>query len=82
MIGITPMIGRNDIVAEVFQQSDAAQLLDFATQSRIGSLSMWSLNRDRSCERPEVLVSPLCSGISQRAYEFTRIFQPFGAGRE
>jgi hypothetical protein len=82
MIGITPMIGVNDVVAEVFQQSDADQLLHFAMKSRIGSLSIWSLNRDRACERPQALASPLCSGIPQREYEFTRIFKPFGASPE
>lgn len=79
MIGITPMIGRNDIVAEVFQQSDADRLLDFASKNRIGTLSFWSLNRDRACERPQSLPSPICSGIPQRDYEFTRILRPFGA---
>ena len=78
MIGITPMIGRNDVAGEIFQQSDAAQLLDFAMQSRIALLSFWSLNRDRPCEQPQAAASPLCSGISQRGYEFTRVFNRFG----
>jgi hypothetical protein len=82
MIGITPMIGRNDVVTEVFEQRDAVQLLDFAMQSRIGSLSIWSLNRDLGCERPQSSASPVCSGIPQRDHEFTRILQPFGALRE
>lgn len=77
MIGVTPMIGRNDVVAEVFQSSDAGRLLDFAKTNRIGLLSIWSLNRDRSCEPPQASASPLCSGIPQRTYEFTRVFQPF-----
>ena len=77
MVGITPMIGRNDTIAEVFQPSDANRVLAFAMQSRIGSLSIWSLNRDRSCEGPQAAASPLCSGIPQSDYEFTRIFQAF-----
>jgi hypothetical protein len=82
MIGITPMIGRNDVLAEVFQQSDANQLLEFAMTSRIGLLSFWSLNRDRACEPSQAAVNPLCSGITQSAYEFTRIFQPFDSLRK
>jgi chitinase len=77
MIGITPMIGRNDVATETFELSDADQLLNFAAQNHIGALSMWSLNRDRSCEREEPAPSPSCSGITQRPYEFTRILQAF-----
>ena len=77
MIGITPMIGRNDVMTEIFERSDAGRVLEFAKQSRIGLLSIWSLNRDRSCEQSLTSASPLCSGIPQRAYEFTRAFQAF-----
>lgn len=77
MISITPMIGRNDVPAEKFELSDADQLLRFASGNRIGSLSMWSLNRDRPCEHPDPAVSPLCSGISQHPYEFARVLRPF-----
>ena len=77
MIGITLMIGRNDVPGEVFELSDADQLLSFASANRIGSLSMWSLNRDRSCEQSESAVSPLCSGVAQHPYEFARILRPF-----
>jgi chitinase len=77
MIGVTPMIGRNDVVGEVFQQSDADQVLVFAKTRQIGLLSIWSLNRDRSCGQPQASASPLCSGVPQRAYEFARAFQAF-----
>ena len=77
MIGITPMIGRNDVVAEVFQTSDADQVRDFARKTGIGLLSFWSLNRDHPCERPQEEATPLCSGIPQSAYEFTRLFRSF-----
>jgi hypothetical protein len=80
-IGITPMIGRNDVLAEVFKQSDARQLLAFASEKSIGLLSFWSFNRDRACDDPETQVSPLCSGISQRDREFTQIFRTYGAPR-
>lgn len=67
MIGITPMIGVNDVVTEVFTPQDAQQLLAFARQKGIGELSMWSLNRDQ----------PGGSGISQQAFDFSKIFNPF-----
>ncbi|HWW21831.1 MAG TPA: chitinase, partial [Steroidobacteraceae bacterium] len=79
MIGITPMIGHNDIPSEVFELSDADQLLKFATEQHLGSLSLWSLNRDRACEPPAVTVSPSCSGIVQQPYEFARVLRAFEA---
>ena len=45
-IGVTPMIGMNDMTNEVFTQSDAQQLLSFAQQHGMGRISIWSLNRD------------------------------------
>jgi Cellulose binding domain len=81
MIGITPMIGVNDVPAEVFRDSDARQMLEFAIEAQVGLLSFWSLNRDRPCAAPQTGVSPSCSGVSQGTYEFARIFRPFTEDR-
>ena len=45
-VGLTPMIGMNDVTNEVFTQADAQELLAFAQQKGIGRISIWSLNRD------------------------------------
>ncbi len=45
-IGVTPMIGMNDMTNEVFTQADAQKLLSFAQQHGMGRISIWSLNRD------------------------------------
>jgi chitinase len=47
-LGVTPMIGVNDIATEVFTVSDAGQLAAFAADKGIGRLSMWSAGRDTS----------------------------------
>ena len=47
MVGVTPMIGVNDASDEVFEPSDASQLLAFAEQVGLGELAMWSLGRDQ-----------------------------------
>ncbi|GAA1214153.1 chitinase [Rhodoglobus aureus] len=67
-LGATPMIGQNDIAAEVFTMKDAAALNEFALEKGTGRMSMWSLNRDITCgpnyadtER----VSDSCSGVAQ-----------------
>jgi Cellulose binding domain/Bacterial Ig domain/Calx-beta domain len=70
MVGITPMIGVNDVSDEVFTQQNAQQVLAFAEQMGIDELSMWSLNRDQ----------PGDSGITQQAFDFSTIFEPFTSG--
>ena len=46
MIGITPMIGKNDD-ANVFQLEDAVTVSRYAKEKRIGLLSYWALQRDQ-----------------------------------
>ncbi|WP_441402102.1 chitinase [Arthrobacter sp. 2YAF22_2] len=67
-LGITPMIGQNDIAGEIFTLDDAASLNGYAKSKGVGRVSMWSLNRDRTCgsNYPDVAkVSDSCSGIQQ-----------------
>jgi chitinase len=45
-IGLTPMIGMNDLTDEVFTAADAQETLSFAQQHGLGRISIWSLNRD------------------------------------
>ncbi|GAA5228769.1 glycosyl hydrolase family 18 [Paeniglutamicibacter antarcticus] len=75
-IGLTPMIGQNDLLGEVFTLKDAAELKGFATANGIGRISIWSANRDMDCgpnaadiER----VSNNCSGTPQESREFARL---------
>ena len=72
-LGLTPMIGQNDLPGEVFDLSAAQGLRDFAVQKGIQRLSMWSLNRDVACPGgagPDT-VSHVCSGVSQQAGQFS-----------
>jgi len=75
-IGLTPMIGQNDIVADVFTISDAQGLHDFAQSKGVGRMSMWSLNRDAECgpNYPTLtVVSDACSGVPQGAARFADV---------
>ncbi|ELZ79443.1 chitinase [Haloferax larsenii JCM 13917] len=74
MVGITPMIGVNN-VGGTFTQSDAEQVLDFAQNNDVGMLSFWSIDRDNGTGSGEV--SPVKSGIDQEPYEFSSLFAPF-----
>jgi chitinase len=75
-IGITPMIGQNDVAEEVFTLQDAQELSAYARAKGVGRLSMWSLNRDRSCSPnyPDVKkVSDGCSGVEQGGSSFAAL---------
>lgn len=75
-IGVTPMIGQNDIQEEVFTMDDAKGLNIFALNSGVGRMSMWSANRDIACGENYVntkLVSDSCSGIHQELLGFTQV---------
>jgi len=78
MVGITPMIGRNDVTTEVFDQQEAKEVLAFAQQKGIGELSFWSLNRDQ--QNPKGLIPGVennSSSIVQTPYEFSNLFKVF-----
>ena len=78
MIGITPMIGRNDVAGEFFYQKDMRMVLSFARRNKIGLLSFWSLTRDFPPPASQMgQVSPHHSGIPQKNYEFSRICVPY-----
>ncbi|SDM33186.1 carbohydrate binding domain-containing protein [Nonomuraea jiangxiensis] len=75
MLGVTPMIGKND-TGMTTTQADARKLLNWANANHIGFVGFWSVARDNGgC--PDGRVSPTCSGISQSSYEFTNIFKGF-----
>ncbi|MEN3325952.1 MAG: hypothetical protein V7638_759 [Acidobacteriota bacterium] len=78
-IGVTPMIGINDVNTEIFQLADAQGLLNFANANNyITRLSMWSIARDNGGCANQGFASPTCSGISQANWAFSNILKPFG----
>ncbi|MFD4789361.1 cellulose binding domain-containing protein [Streptomyces sp. NPDC058459] len=77
-VGVTPMIGVNDVATEIFKVDDAGQLVDFARSKGIGSLSMWSGTRDKACDggtRPTA--DATCSSITQDEFAFSKAFAAF-----
>lgn len=76
LIGATPMIGQNDVRQEVFRVEDAETLNAFAQERGIARLSMWSLNRDRTCgsNYPNTrVVATSCSGVEQAGVLFADV---------
>jgi chitinase len=77
-IGITPMIGQNNTQGEIFDLSDADQLLAYArATSYVGWLSFWSLGRDNGGCPGQTTASASCSGITQGSYDFSIRFKAF-----
>ncbi len=76
-VGITPMIGQNDVQAERFTIADAEAVNAFARSRGVGLLSMWSLNRDAACAPPLPAVLPVvqtsCSGVEQGSSRFADV---------
>ncbi|MCU1515950.1 MAG: hypothetical protein JWQ75_671 [Pseudarthrobacter sp.] len=77
-MGLTPMIGRNDVDGQVFGPEDAERLNGFALERGVGRISMWSLNRDTGCNAPhhEPQAMPAthdCSGVDQEPGMFARL---------
>ena len=79
MVGVTPMIGLNDVTTERFELADAAKLAAFAGKTGLGELSMWSLNRDHGCPAAAEVAGD-CSSTPDQAsdWKFTAAFLPFG----
>ena len=76
MIGITPMIGLNDVSPEVFTLSDAQVLLTYANANNAGRIAMWSATRDKPCAgAPQVAAD--CSGVAQTPFAFANAFKSF-----
>jgi chitinase len=75
MVGVTPMIGMNDVQGETFTLADAQSLLGVARTDGFGMLSNWSVGRDQSCPNNGAYTASDCSGIQQPPYAFATIFE-------
>jgi chitinase len=83
-IGATPMIGQTDEKHEVFTLAAAKSYNTFAKAHGVGRVSMWSLNRDRTCGSNYTtltVVSDSCSGVAQGTQSFAKILAAGFTGR-
>jgi len=77
-LGVTAMIGVNDVSVEVFTMQNAKTLVKFARKNGIGRLGFWSINRDRACAVPGGAARNDCSGVTQSPGAFTKAFVAAG----
>lgn len=75
MVGVTPMIGQNDAADEVFQISDAQQLITFAQQNHLSELGFWAVTRDQPCSGGGGLST--CTEIATAPYQFSKLFAAY-----
>jgi chitinase len=76
-LGVTVMIGQNDVAGERLSVSDARTITGFAASHGMARVSMWSLNRDTQCGVTFAVVgthSNFCSGVAQKPLQFTKTF--------
>ncbi|MGW2728164.1 cellulose binding domain-containing protein [Streptomyces sp. NPDC001494] len=77
-VAVTPMIGVNDVSAEVFKVDDATQLVNFAKSKGLGWLSMWSATRDKQCDGgTKPTADATCSSVTQDKFAFAKAFAAF-----
>jgi chitinase len=72
MLGITPMIGVNDVQSEVFRIADANAVVAFARANKLGLVSFWGINRDQPCGSDNSLV--VCSRVNTARFQFNSAF--------
>jgi hypothetical protein len=77
-IGVTVMIGQNDVAGEIFTQADG----DVFYASSLGNtsvafISFWSAGRDNGSCAGNTSAQSNCSGIVQSTFEFTNKFKGF-----
>jgi len=77
MMGITPMIGKNDDGA-TFTLDDAQMVANFARQNGVGLISYWSFQRDRAQSNNGSNNLGSFSGVAQSDFQFYNIFKSSG----
>nr|WP_244099282.1 chitinase [Burkholderia ambifaria] len=78
LIGVTPMIGMNDVQGETFTLENAQTLLGNARANGFQLVSNWSVGRDQACPGNGAYTAPDCSGIVQAPFAFAKMFRELG----
>ena len=73
-IGITPMIGVNNISQNIFTLDNAQTVEMFAEMNKVGMIGMWELGRDV----PGTSGGYANTGLSDPAYSFTEAWADYG----
>jgi chitinase len=70
---LTPMIGVNDVIENVFTLEDAAVMVEGVRKLGMAGVHFWSIDRDLPCTKPATGAEALCSTMpSVPAGAYTR----------
>ncbi|GAA4046534.1 hypothetical protein GCM10023063_37160 [Arthrobacter methylotrophus] len=72
LVGLTPMIGANDIAGEIFTLADVATVGAFAKANSLANLAWWEMTRDQPCAAG--IPTYMCSGVSDPRWAFSKAF--------
>jgi len=73
-IELTPMIGVNDVVSNVFTLDDARTLGKAVRSMKLAGLHFWSFDRDRPCSEPTTGASAVCSTTPAEPLAYHKAF--------
>jgi chitinase len=73
---LTPMIGVNDVVENVFTLDDARLLARQVHTMKLAGLHFWSLGRDRPCQVPTPTADARCSSTDAAAGAYDQAMNP------
>jgi hypothetical protein len=77
-VGVTVMIGQNDVAGEIFTLADGDVFLASSQgNASVSFISFWSASRDNGGCAGNASAQSTCSGIAQSAYDFTKKFKGF-----
>lgn len=71
-IWICPMIGVNDVAAEIFNLNDAVKLRSWAVSKGLAGLTMWSVNRDKPCGGAYAQIGCSSGNVQTADYDFSK----------
>jgi hypothetical protein len=71
-LGVTTMVGVNDVSSEIFTLTDARTLARFGDRHGLALTSIWSLARDQPCPGSASAAQATCSGVAAPRYAFSR----------
>ena len=77
LIGVTPMIGMNDVPGETFTLTVPQTLLNDALGNGFGMLSMWAATRDRNVQPPRQGRKTSAAASRRRRWSSRGFFKKF-----
>lgn len=73
-IELTPMIGVNDVISNVFTLDDARMLGKAVKSMKLAGLHFWSFDRDKPCAKPETGAVAVCSTTPSEPMAYHKAF--------